>query len=186
MALSTGEAYAVGAAGTIVHRVAGVWSAPAPFTSARLRAVWADKPRDWFAVGDGGEIWQERGAGWSLMASPRTDDLYDVHGSDSAYVFAVGDTDSILFYDQVAWRTLEPNPAGRLESIWATICAVPPAPLSNRDVAVHCSNTYFAGRSGVVTRFTLFGSYERLAGLSGPRGAGTMGYAWVGWRAYGR
>jgi hypothetical protein len=68
-----------------------------------LRAIWADKPRDWFVVGDNGEIWQERGSGWTAMASPRTDDLHDVFGSDSAFVFTVGDADSILFYDGFTW-----------------------------------------------------------------------------------
>ena len=61
------------------------------FSTRDLNAVWADKPGDWFAVGDGGKIWQNRGAGWTPMASPRSDDLFDVLGSDSAYVWAVGD-----------------------------------------------------------------------------------------------
>jgi hypothetical protein len=158
-AFPAGEAYAVGAAGTVIHRVAGVWSFVAPFTPSRLRAVWADKPGDWFAVGDNGEIWQRRSAGWTAMTSPRSDDLYDVFGSDSAFVFAAGDADSVLFYDGFDWRPLVPRVATRLEGIWATICALPPMPAA-ATAGFHCSNTYFAGTSSVATRVTLLGSYE--------------------------
>jgi len=158
-ALPDGEAYAVGEAGTVVHRAAGVWSLEAPFTSSRLRAIWADKPRDWFAVGDNGEIWQRRSAGWTAMTSPRTDDFYDVFGSDSAFVFAAGDADSVLFFDGFEWSPLVPRVATRLEGIWATICALPPMPATTA-ATLHCSNTYFAGTTSVATRVTLLGSYE--------------------------
>jgi hypothetical protein len=113
-------------------------------------------------VGDNGEIWQERGAGWTQMVSPRTDDFYSIFGSDSAFVFAAGAADSILFYDGFDWRPIAPRHADRLEAIWATVCGLrllsPPAARS----AFHCSNTYFAGTTSVVTRFTLLGSYEIL------------------------
>jgi len=159
-ALADGEAFAVGAAGTVIHRVAGVWSLDAPFTSSRLRAVWADKPGDWFAVGDNGEIWRRRSSGWTAMSSPRSDNLYDVFGSDSAFVFASGDADSVLFFDGFDWRPLVPRVATRLEGIWATICALPLSATSG--AGLHCSNTYFAGTTSVLTRMTLLGSYEIL------------------------
>jgi hypothetical protein len=161
-ALPDGEAYAVGDSGVVTHRVAGTWSVVPKFTSSRLRSVWADKPRDWFAAGDNGEIWQERGAGWKQMVSPRTDDFYAITGSDSAFVFAAGAADSILFYDGFDWRPIAPRHADRLEGIWATTCALPPS-LSAPGASfagLHCSNTYFAGTTSVVTRFTLLGSYE--------------------------
>jgi hypothetical protein len=157
----SGEAYAVGDSGAVAHRVGGVWSAVPPFTGSRLRSIWADKPRDWFAVGDNGEIWQERGAGWHQMVSPRTDDFYSIFGSDSAFVFVAGAADSILFYDGFDWRPVAPRHADRLEGIWATVCALPPSPVEAA-AGFHCSNTYFAGNASVVTRFTLLGSYENL------------------------
>jgi hypothetical protein len=167
-ALDTGEAYAVGVNGEVLHRQTGVWSRETPFTSATLSGVWADKPYDWFAVGDGGEIWQNRGTGWLPMLSPRRDDLFDVFGSDSAFVFAVGEMDSLLFYDQVQWQPLLPIPTERYHAIWATICpltaAAATAALSPRERALHCSNTYFAGTEGTVARVTLLGTYEILAG----------------------
>jgi hypothetical protein len=159
--LTNGEKVAVGAAGTVIQSNGGPWSVVPAFTSRDLNAVWADKPGDWFAVGDGGEIWRDDGSGWSPMASPRSDDLYDVFGSDSAYVFAVGDGDSILFYDQIAWRPVVPSPSGHMDAIWATICPLSASPPGARAPdAVHCSNTYFAGAGGVVTRYTLLSSYE--------------------------
>ena len=158
-ALQDGEAYAVGDAGTIAHRTGGTWAAVPAFTASRLRSVWADKPDDWFAVGDNGEIWQERGSGWTQMVSPRTDDFYCIAGSDSAFVWAAGDADSILFYDGFDWRPKAPRYADRLEAIWAFVCPISaPSPASAR--ALHCSNTYFAGTTSVITRFILLGSYE--------------------------
>jgi hypothetical protein len=96
------------------------------------------------------------------MISPRTDDFYSVFGSDSAFVFAAGAADSVLFYDGFDWRPIAPRRADRLEAIWATVCALPPSPGPAPAAGFHCSNTYFAGTTSVVTRFTLLGSYEVL------------------------
>jgi len=129
--------------------------------------VWADKPRDWFAVGDGGEIWRNDGSGWAPMNSPRSGDLLAVAGSDSAFVFAAGEIDSVLFYDRIAWTPVVPNPTTRLETIWATVCPLPPlaAGESRRSrAALHCSNTYLAGSSETMVRYTLLGTYEILHG----------------------
>lgn len=185
--LTNGEKVAVGAAGAVIRSNGGPWSVVPAFTSRDLNAVWADKPGDWFAVGDGGEIWRDDGSGWSPMASPRSDDLYDVFGSDSAYVFAVGDGDSILFYDRIAWRPLVPSPSGHLDAIWATICPLSASPPGARATdAVHCSNTYFAGAGGIVTRYTLLSSYEietdalTFADLHGIHGQGNQDVYAVG------
>lgn len=162
-ALVDGEMVAVGAGGVVIRKV-GVapWSIDSTFTARDLNAVWADKPRDWFVVGDGGEIWQDRGAGWTPMASPRSDDFYDVFGSDSAFVFAVGDADSILFYDQISWQPVAPNPCGHLDAIWAFICPLSFASTSNaRDP--HCSNTYVAGAGGFVGNYTLFRTFDLVS-----------------------
>ncbi len=160
-ALADGEAYAVGDAGAVAHRSGGTWSVAPAFTTSRLRSVWADKPGDWFAVGDNGEIWQERGSGWTQMVSPRSDDFYSVAGSDSAFVWAAGDADSILFYDGFEWRPKVPRYAGRIEGIWAFVCPLA-ATQPVAGAALHCSNTYFAGTTSVVTRYTLLSTYEVL------------------------
>lgn len=169
-ALADGEAYAVGDAGTVVHRTGGTWSPVTAFSSSTLRSVWAaprkspnpPNPRDWFAVGDNGEIWQERGSGWTQMDSRRTDDFYCIAGSDSAFVWAAGEADSILWYDGFDWKPIAPRYAKRLEGIWAFVCPVARAASPAAAAALHCSNTYFAGTTSVVTRYTLLGSYEVL------------------------
>ena len=163
--LVNGEAFAVGANGAVIASSGGGWSLVPPFTVRDLNAVWADKPRDWFAVGDGGEIWQNRGAGWIAMTSPRGDDLFDVLGSDSAYVWAVGDADSVLFYDQVSWQPIARNPSGHLEAISASLCPIvartATAGLATR--RAHCSNTYFVGAGGVFSRYTLLNTYDVIS-----------------------
>jgi hypothetical protein len=160
-ALGSGEAYAVGVGGSVAHRSGGAWTLETGFTGADLNSVWADKPRDWFAVGDGGEIWQNRGSGWMPMSSPRSGDLLVVAGSDSAFVFAAGAIDSVLFYDQLEWTPIAPNPTKRLEGIWATVCPLSPV-ASSGAAALHCSNTYLAGSSEAMARYTLIGTYEIL------------------------
>ncbi|HXV15049.1 MAG TPA: hypothetical protein VEC56_12655 [Candidatus Krumholzibacteria bacterium] len=161
--LEGGEVIAVGVGGVVIRTDGvGPWAVVPSFTSNDLNAVWADKPGDWFAVGDAGEIWQERGTGWVPMASPRGDDFHDVFGSDSAYVWAVGNADSILFYDQISWRPVAPNASGRIDAVWATIC---PLSLAAGDPSgtAHCSNTYFAGAGGAFARYTLFNTFEELS-----------------------
>lgn len=183
-ALANGERVAVGAGGVVIYSD-GVapWTVVPSFTSSDLNAVWADKPGDWFAVGDAGEIWQDRGAGWIPMTSPRSDDFYDVFGSDSAYVWAVGDADSILFYDQISWQPVRPNPSGHLDAIWATICAISLTSNERVSSTAHCSNTFFAGAGGVMARYTLFNTFELIssaetyADLRGVHGASGDVYA---------
>ncbi len=161
--LDNGEVIAVGGGGVVIRSDGvGPWAVVPAFTATDLNAVWADKPGDWFAVGDAGGIWQERGAGWIPMVSPRGDDFHDVFGSDSAYVWAVGNADSILFYDQIEWLPVAPNASGRLDAVWATIC---PLSLAAGDPVgtAHCSNTYFAGAGGAFARYTLFNTFEELS-----------------------
>lgn len=162
-ALVDGEMVAVGAGGVVIRKSAGgPWLMGPSFTARDMNAVWADKPGDWFAVGDGGEIWQDRGAGWTPMTSPRSEDFYDVLGSDSAFVFAAGDADSILFYDQVAWRPVAANPSGHLDAIWATLCPLSVASASSARGA-HCSNTYVAGAGGFAGRYTLLTTFDTIS-----------------------
>jgi hypothetical protein len=48
-----------------------------------------------------------------------------------------------------------------LTGIWGTVCDIGPFDAGGAAV-LHCSNTYFAGSSSVMTRFTLIGTYEIL------------------------
>ncbi len=52
----SGNVYAVGAYGTIVHSSGGAWSANPGGTSNALRAIWGSGPNDIYAVGDSGTI----------------------------------------------------------------------------------------------------------------------------------
>jgi hypothetical protein len=51
-----------------------------------------------------------------------------------------------------------------MEAIWATTCglSLSPAAPGTAGAGLHCSNTYFAGTTSVMTRFILLGSYEVL------------------------
>jgi hypothetical protein len=161
------EIYAVGAGGTVVHfDGVSTWTVPPPFTSANLYGVWADKPFDWFTVGEGGEIWRNRGAGWTPMASPTTANLYGIFGGDSAYVFAVGDADSVLFFDGDRWSFCHSagpclrNPVSRLNGGWSRLCALPFAAPEVPRAPLHCSLSLIVGAGGIVGAYDVFGNYS--------------------------
>src|ERR1051326_9466652 len=55
-AVSTDDVFAVGDAGTILHRRCGTWSAMTSGTTMNLRGVWAANAQDIWAVGQGATI----------------------------------------------------------------------------------------------------------------------------------
>jgi hypothetical protein len=87
------DAWAVGAAGTIVHWDGVRWSLSASGTTEYLVAVWGSSARDVWAVGLGGTIVHWDGARWSSVASGTTYDLVDLSGSGPDDVWALGSID---------------------------------------------------------------------------------------------
>ena len=171
---------AVGDRGAIARCDGSTWVNERRFTASNLYGVWASKPNDWFAVGANGEIWQDRGAGWIPMASPTTDDLFAIFGNDSAFVFTMGATDSVFFYDHVRWSSCTStvvcisNPVPSLHAGWGTLCGAAPSPGAS---AVHCPPDYFVGAGGFLGDYgtellpiTSARTFARLNGVatSGP------------------
>jgi hypothetical protein len=67
-------------------------------------SLWGSGPTDVWAVGYAGRIGHWNGTAWSVLASPVTQDLWDVWGSGSDDVWAVGDGNTIVHFDGRDWR----------------------------------------------------------------------------------
>ncbi len=95
-----GEAFAVGDAGTILHRTAGGWLPEgAELATEVLTSVWADPTRV-VAVGETGAFLVRQDEVWKRIANDYLEDLLAVGGGDS--IAAVGALGMLLTFDGAA------------------------------------------------------------------------------------
>jgi hypothetical protein len=98
---SGGEAFAVGATGTIYYYSGFEWvdHSIAGLTQA-LRGVWGSSPSDVFAVGEDAVIYHFDGGSWSAQTAPAgvTSALNAVWGMSGTHVYAAGKGGTILHY----------------------------------------------------------------------------------------
>lgn len=71
-------------------------------------------------MGDGGTVLHYDGAGWTEMASPTSEDLYDVWGSGPSDVFAVGDSGTVLHHDGTVWSPVRLGTSANFRGVWST------------------------------------------------------------------
>lgn len=96
-----GEAFAVGAAGTVYYFNGSAWADQSIAGLTRdLRGVWGSFPSDVFAVGEDAVIYHFDGSAWSPHSAPPgvTSTLNAVWGTSGTHVYAVGDGGTILHY----------------------------------------------------------------------------------------
>lgn len=104
------EVYAVGAAGTIVHKSGTSWSIDGGFlTTQELTGVWTNQDSVW-VVGRGGRIYHKLKGTWSIelgpMGIPVSNDLFSVWGSGSGngeVTYVAGDQGLLLRHDMLGW-----------------------------------------------------------------------------------
>lgn len=117
---------------------------------------WGFAVNDWWSVGGaavGMEIWFYNGAVWTETVIPDTDEqeLYAVHGVQTADVWAVGSSSMVFHWNGVAWTLdAQPDPAKRLYGVWAW----------NADDVWICGGTATWGGSGGVGAI-----WRRVAGV---------------------
>ncbi len=134
------SAYAVGDAGTILHKTSdyyGVTSPMASGTSENLNSVWKNGGEGLIAVGDAGTILHYDGNAWSKMQSPTTVALRDVWSWPGLEVYAVGDGGTILQYKNHTWTPMLSGVTADLNAVWGA---------SSQDV-------YAVGNGGAVVRY---------------------------------
>jgi hypothetical protein len=92
---TSSEGWAVGAGGTIAKWDGSRWNSQTQPVLEELNGVWLASSADGWTVGDTGRIIRYNGVYWNLYHTlPSMADLFDVHGSASNTVWAVGeDTD---------------------------------------------------------------------------------------------
>jgi len=116
----SGDLWAVGDFGTILHGDGASWSpVPSP-TTASLQGVWASAPEDAWAVGYGGVILRWNGADWSAASSGTTVNLWAVGGTARDDVWAVGDGGTILHWQGTAWAPATSGTAVTMNAVWSS------------------------------------------------------------------
>ncbi|MDH4036960.1 MAG: hypothetical protein OEX18_14650 [Candidatus Krumholzibacteria bacterium] len=98
------NAYAVGDAGTVLHRDATGWSTvPHGLTTERLKAVWASSPANVYTVGELGTVLQYNGSSWSIVNTGLgTATLYDIFGNRADNVWTIG-SNALWHWDGATW-----------------------------------------------------------------------------------
>ena len=90
---ASGEAFAVGDNGTILHWDGSAWSAMTapsdPWFGTPLHGVWGTSPTNVFAVGASGTLLRYRGGSWTTIPLEVVADLTDVWGTLENNVFVV-------------------------------------------------------------------------------------------------
>ncbi len=111
----TGHLFAV-CSNTILHFDGTSWSnetLPTP-PDQWLRAIWGVSLSDIFVVGSEGVILHFDGAEWTSMESPTSVGLYDVWGTSSTDVYAVG-RKTIIHFDGMSWQVVFQSENAALE-----------------------------------------------------------------------
>jgi len=87
---STGDIFAVGSQGCIIHGNGSGWTTMDSGTSERLLDVWGFAPDDVYVIGEEGSIFHWDGHAWQPMDTPVRVDLRDVWGAAPDDLYAVG------------------------------------------------------------------------------------------------
>jgi hypothetical protein len=95
--------YAVGLNGSILERLAGVWTKLSSPITSDLRGIWGTGTQ-FYAVGVSGKIiTSSSGGAWTAMTSPVTSTLKELGGASATDIYAAGDVGTVLHYNGIAW-----------------------------------------------------------------------------------
>jgi len=118
---AAGDAFAVGAGGTILRLSGTTWSKMDSGRPEDLNGVWGSSSTDVFAVGAGGVILHFDGTRWAPQVNPDpTKRLSAVWGSSPTNVFAVGESGTLLRYDGTAWSKQALATSNQLVGVWGS------------------------------------------------------------------
>jgi hypothetical protein len=155
---ATADAWAVGDAGTILHRSGATFTLVSIAETRNFYAAWGSG-NDLYVVGEGGTIYHGVNGVFTPESSGVTTDLYDVWGSGST-VFAVGAGGRILRRSGSSWSPDTSNTTIDLHAIYGNSTNDIWA-LGNSGTAVH-----YTGTSWSVSNPAAFGAFT-LRGVAG-------------------
>jgi len=118
--VGSGDVFAAGNTGTILHYDGSSWTAQASGTAHNLNCIWGAADNDVFTVGSSGTILHYNGSSWTSQTSGTTSNLNCVWGTGSGEIFAAGNSGTILRYDGSVWGPLTSGTAAELRGIWGT------------------------------------------------------------------
>jgi hypothetical protein len=126
----SGDVFAVGDTGTIIHRVAGTWSVMSSGTTSALMGVWGSSSTNVYAVGVAGAVLQFDGTAWRSL-SATTSEVDAVWGSSATDIWLAGT--SAVYHSTDGSTFTKTAMSGSMLSISGT---------STSDVWVTGENTY--------------------------------------------
>jgi len=124
---SSTDVYAAGAEGAVLHYDGSTWTNLSTEPAWDLRGIWASSRSDIYCVGGDlnygygeGFILHYDGSSWRPEMS-LDGMLWNVWGSSSTDIFAVGDYGKVLHYDGVTWTQMSVwGWSARARAIWAS------------------------------------------------------------------
>jgi hypothetical protein len=101
-AASADDVFAVGEAGTILHRANNTWTAMASPMATKLRGLWGTSASDVWAGGVGGVVLHWDGTAWSSVTGAGTTDIWSIWASGPSDVWFVGTGGVVLRWNGAA------------------------------------------------------------------------------------
>jgi len=83
-----------------------------------LNGIYAESPKNVFAVGDRGTILHYDGSRWTVSESGTKNLLFSVWGSSPENIYAAGGRGTLLRYDGASWKAMEVPQKGHYIGIW--------------------------------------------------------------------
>jgi cysteine-rich repeat protein len=117
---ASGQMFAVGSGGTILHYDGETWEIMASGTGQFLDDVWAYDDELAFTVGVAGTLLHYDGSTWAAMVSGTTAWLTGVWGTSPTDVYVTGEEGLLLHYDGSGWSAVDVGTTVRLSEIWGT------------------------------------------------------------------
>jgi hypothetical protein len=119
-ASGTGDAWAVGEAGTVLHWTGTAWQWAAGGTRHQLDGVWGSSAADVWVVGENGTILHVTGGVLNSVGDPTGAYLHGVAGSGANDVWAVGDGGAIRHWNGTAWSPIPSGTTASLNAVWSS------------------------------------------------------------------
>jgi len=116
--VNSGEGWAVGDGGRILHFSGSSWAIVSSPVTTTLRSLFMFGQKDGWIVGDGGTIlrYQESGQ-WVTVADPTSADLRSVYFLDPTHGWIVGSSGTILHFDGTSWSKVSAFATANLFSV---------------------------------------------------------------------
>lgn len=116
----SGEVFAGGALGSIVHYDGTDWRQIQLDTMGNLFSIWGFSNSDVYAAGSYGHVWHYDGNDWSIMDDLPSQALFGIWGSSPSNMYTVSNVGEVLHYDGNIWSNENLGITQTLNSVWGS------------------------------------------------------------------